>query len=128
MSKLPTLVEQNLRVYAAYKTTEEYILEHEIKPRISQAIIDEHKENPIGKHSDELERILIYFRKNHLEIDGKYILVCTKPHKEWRIAELSGQKGVPPKLLEDSFNDRFEAEHGLFLKRLKKNKFLENLK
>jgi hypothetical protein len=26
--------------------------------------------------------------------------------------------GVPPELLPDSFPDRYEAEHGLFLKRL----------
>lgn len=125
MAKIPTLLEQNLRAHKAYKTAEQYILEKEIKPRISKEIIDEHKNNPIGKHSDNLERVLIYFRKNHLEMEGKYILVCTKPHEEWRIAELSGKKGVPPKLLDDVFDDRFEAEHGLFLKRLEKNNFLK---
>jgi hypothetical protein len=62
--------------------------------------------------------VLIYLRKHHLEMEGKYILVCTKPHEEWRIATLTGQPSVPPELLPDSFPDRYEAEHGLFLKRL----------
>lgn len=118
---LPSLGEQNERVGKAYLQVEEHIFEEEVRPRISQDIVEEHRERPIGKHSDELERVLIYLRKHHLSMAGKYILVCTKPHEEWRIAELSGEPGVPPTLLDDTFHDRFEAEHGLFLKRLRDN-------
>jgi hypothetical protein len=116
--ELPSLDEQVLREHAAYLQVERHILETEVKPRVTQAIVDEHRRRPIGKHSDDLERVLIYLRKHHLEMEGKYILVCTKPHEEWRIARLSGKPGVPPELLSDSFSDRYEAEHGLFLKRL----------
>ena len=119
--QLPPAAEQLAREHAAYLQVERHILETEVKPRIARAIVDEHRENPIGKHSDELERVLIYLRKHHLEMPGKYILVCTKPHQEWRIATLSGKPGVPPELLDDSFPDRHEAEHGLFLKRLADN-------
>lgn len=116
--RLPSLEEQVAREHATYLQVEQRVLEAEVKPRVTQAIIDEHCERPIGKHSDELERVLIYLRKHHLEMEGKYILVCTKPHEEWRIATLSGKPGVTPELLPDNFPDRYEAEHALFLKRL----------
>lgn len=116
--QLPSEAEQVARQHAAYLQVERHILETEVRPRAAQAIVDEHRDRPIGKHSDELERVLIYLRKHHLEMPGKYILVCTRPHEEWRVATLSGTPGVPPELLPDSFSDRDEAEHGLFLKRL----------
>jgi len=116
--QLPSAEEQVAREHATYLQAEQHVLEAEVRPRVTQAIIDEHRERPIGKHSDELERVLIYLRKHHLEMPGKYILVCTKPHEEWRLATLSGVPGVPPELLPDSFPDRYEAEHALFLKRL----------
>jgi hypothetical protein len=116
--QLPSMEDQIGREHAAYLQVERHILETDVKPRVTQAIIDEHRERPIGKHSDELERVLIYLRKHHFEMEGKYILVCTKPHEEWRIATLAGKPGVPPELLPDSFPDRYEAEHGLFLTRL----------
>jgi hypothetical protein len=116
--QLPSLEDQIAREHLAYLQVERHILETDVRPRVTQAIIDEHRERPIGKHSDELERVLIYLRKHHFEMEGKYILVCTKPHEEWRIATLAGKPGVPPELLPDSFQDRYEAEHGLFIKRL----------
>jgi hypothetical protein len=116
--ELPSLEEQVLREHQAYLQVERHVFESEVRPRVTKAIVEEHSRRPIGKHSDELERVLIYLRKHHLEMQGKYILVCTKPHEEWRIATLSGVPGVPPELLPDAFSDRYQAEHGLFLKRL----------
>ncbi len=127
MPILPTLRQQQAREAEAYRRTEDYILRHEIKPRITSEIIDEHRRQPIGKHSDQLERVLIYLRKNHLEMAGKYILVCTKPHKEWRIAEIAGDHDQAPELLEHSFSDRHEAEHALFVKRLRDNGLLDGI-
>ncbi|SHL10117.1 hypothetical protein SAMN05443637_11834 [Pseudonocardia thermophila] len=124
---LPTLTQQREREHAVFRQAEEYILNNEIKPRISEEVIEEHRRLPIGKHSDDLERILVYLRKNHLTMARKYILVCTVPHREWRIAELSGEPGKPPHLLPDAFSDRYEAEHGLFLKRLRDNGLLEGI-
>lgn len=116
---LPSLDTQVMREHAVYRQVEDHIFATEIKPRVTPEIVEEHRRRPIGKHSDELERVLVYLRKHHLEMAGKYILVCTKPHEEWRIAELPGGPGVQPRLLEDTFRDRYEAEHGLFLKRLR---------
>src|SRR3954447_1824580 len=89
----------------------------EIKPRVTREIIEEHRSRPIGKHSDELERVLIYLRMHHLEMAGKYILVCTKPHEEYRIGRFLGNPG-PPELLPETYPDRNEVEHALFVRRL----------
>ena len=61
--------------------------------------------------------MLIFLRRHHLEMKGKYILVCTKPHEEYRIGRLTGGFG-PPDLLPERYPDRYEAEHAVFLKRL----------
>ncbi len=114
---LPSLDEQNAREHAVYRQVEEHIFETEIKPRITPELIDEHRRRPIGKHSDDLERVLTYLRKHHLEMTGKYILVCTKPHQEWRIGVI--RDDVPPELLDEVFHDRYEAEHAVFLRRLR---------
>jgi hypothetical protein len=125
MARLPSFEEQQSRAHAAYRQVEEHIFETEIVPRVTKEIIDEHRERPIGKHSDQLERVLTYLRKNHLEMGGKYILVCTKPHEEWRIASITGEPDKPPVLLDDTYADRLEAEHGLFLKRLRDHGLLD---
>jgi len=96
------------------------ILEKEIRPLVTPELIEEHRRNPIGFHSDELERVLIYLRKHHLDMAGKYVIVCRRLHEDYRIGVLSGVRGVGPKVLEDEkFNSREEAEHGVFLRRLK---------
>ena len=114
---LPSLDQQNAREHAVYRQVEEHIFETEIKPRVTPEMIEEHRRRPIGKHSDDLERVLTYLRKHHLEMSGKYILVCTKPHEEWRIGVI--RDDIPPDLLDEVFHDRYEAEHGVFLRRLR---------
>ena len=127
MPELPSLDEQMRREHGAYLQAEAKIFELEIVPRINAELIEEHRRRPIGKHSDDLERVLIYLRKNHLSMEGKYILVCTKPHEEWCIAEITGQPDMPPVLLDDRYDDRYQAEHGLFLRRLRDNGLLDGL-
>src|SRR5208337_3500304 len=109
----------NSKAEAAYNEHDARIFADTIKPLVTKQIIEEHKRKPIGIHSDALERVLIYLRRHHLKTAGKYIIVCSKPHQEWRIATLSGVRGAPPKIDEQSrFASREEAEHGVFLKRL----------
>jgi hypothetical protein len=125
VTRLLSLEEQRGRAHAVYRQVEKHIFQTEIVPRVTAEIIEEHRAKPIGKHSDELERVLTYLRKNHLEIGGKYILVCTKPHEEWRIATITGGPDRPPVLLDEAFTDRFEAEHAIFLKRLRDHGLLD---
>lgn len=110
---------QTAKEQATYNELDQKIRTETVKPNVTKEIIEEHKRNPIGKHSDALERVLIYLRRNHNQMQGKLIIICTKPHQEWCIGELSGVRGQPPKVTNECFSSRNEAEHGVFLKRLK---------
>ncbi|MFB4165759.1 hypothetical protein ACE1TI_18645 [Alteribacillus sp. JSM 102045] len=104
-----------------YLQTDKRILEHRIKPLITKELIQEHRDNPIGKHSNDLKIVLNYLRRHHEDIKGKYLVICTEPHKKWCLGEHPGKRGVPYKVFDDEcFDSREEAEHGLFIKRLKK--------
>ncbi len=79
----------------------------------------EFKSNPFGPHSAELQRILNRMRWEPLK--GKFVLVCTKPHQEWTLAELPGERGKPIKLHEDQvFTSLADAEWEVFKRRWKR--------
>ncbi|WP_295651171.1 hypothetical protein [uncultured Dietzia sp.] len=119
MPTLPSLSDQRRRENEVHAVAERIIFDKHIRPRVTSAIIAEHRERPIGHHSDELERVLIHLRKHHGTMSGKYILVCTIPHEEWRVARITGIPKELPQLLDQPYSDRDEAEHGIFLMRLR---------
>ncbi|RBI59831.1 inner-membrane translocator [halophilic archaeon] len=101
----------------AYEDLDRTIAKEEILPRIDDEVIAEHENNPIGQHSDDLERILTYFRRQPVE--DKYVLVETEKDEEWRIGKTPGIRGETPEIVdEQTFDSQEEAEHGLFLKRI----------
>ncbi|GAB7387634.1 hypothetical protein BSNK01_14710 [Bacillaceae bacterium] len=104
-----------------YLETDKRILENKIKPLITKELIEEHRKNPIGKHSRELDVVLNYLRRNHEEMEGKYLIICTEPHKKWCLGQHPGARGVPYKIfMDECYDSREAAEHALFIKRLKK--------
>ncbi len=56
-----------------------------------RALADEFRRQPLGRHSPGLQSVLTKFRGEQME--GKYVLVCTRPHAEWRLGQLSGVRG-----------------------------------
>jgi hypothetical protein len=83
-------------------------------------LAEEFKAKPFGPHGAELQKVLNVMRWEPLE--GKYVLVCTKPHKEWCLGQLPGKRGVPVKLYEDvTFGDLGDAEWHIFKLRWKKH-------
>lgn len=65
----------------------------------------------------DLRRVLLRMRGE--SVAGKLIIVCTKIEKEWRIARLSGIRGVPPVFVNDKvYDDEQEIQHDIFLMRL----------
>ena len=73
----------------------------------------EFRDDPFGHHSPELTRILNVMRAGPM--DGKYCLVCTRPHAEWRLAVLSGRRGVAPRVEHNRvFHSLAEAEWAVF--------------
>jgi branched-chain amino acid transport system permease protein len=88
-----------------------------VRRLLSEDIIAEHQRDPRGHHSDTLKRVLDYLRRSN--VLTPYVVICTKPFREWRVARLSGARGQPPLFVdEQAFQSEAEAIHALFLKRV----------
>lgn len=112
---------QKMKHEAVYYDIDMRLFETTIKPLITKELIEEHRKNPIGKHSDDLGLVLRFFRRHHEQLEGKDVVICTTPNKEWHLGVYPGERGKGPTIFwEESFDSIEAAEHGLFLKRLKK--------
>ena len=114
-----------------YTQTDDFITRTHILPLLTdkqkrKALIEEHRANPVGKpgkagfagvqHSDDLARVLDKFRRRAMA--GKYVRVCVKPHKEYRIGIASGVRGNPVKILAKGYPSEDACEHAIFVKRM----------
>ena len=75
----------------------------------------EFRDTPLGPHSAELREILQILRWTPLE--GKRILVCTRPNEEWRIGINPGVRGKKIIFEGDPFDNFRGALWGLFRRR-----------
>ncbi|UTD26271.1 branched-chain amino acid ABC transporter permease [Bradyrhizobium sp. WD16] len=88
-----------------------------LKRLVSDAVIEEHRMRPLGQHSEPLERLLIYFRRQG-QVD-KYAIMVIEEFKAYRIVALSGHRGTAPRVVEDRlYGTPDEAYHALFLRRV----------
>jgi branched-chain amino acid transport system permease protein len=88
-----------------------------LKTLLTPEVVEEHRRSPQGQHSEALERLLIYFRRGPQA--GKYAITADQQLKAYRIVALSGQRGVPPREVEDKvYASAAEAQHGVFLRRV----------
>ncbi len=71
-----------------------------------------------GIHDDFLlNRVLLRMRAEPAK--DKLVVVCTKVEQEWRIARLSGVRGVPPEFVTDKvYDNEHDPQHDIFLMRL----------
>lgn len=70
--------------------------------------------NPRGPHSPELQRLVNELRFDKTMKD-KYVVVCTKPHQEWTLAQLPGERGKSIRLHKDQvFTNLDDAERAVF--------------
>jgi branched-chain amino acid transport system permease protein len=85
-----------------------------LRPLLTRKIIAEHKRDPVGIHSDALDRVLNYFRRpNMLE---RHVIVCTRPFKRWRVARMTGASGQGPLFADErTYNSEAKAAHAVFL-------------
>lgn len=109
------IVDRQLQVYARWDAKQREL----IKALITEELIEEHRRKPLGQHSDALERVLNYFRRQPQP--GKYVIVATRPWEEYRIGVLSGVRGTPAEILGDggTFATEQAAMHGVFLRRVR---------
>lgn len=110
----PPASDKTLQVYARWDAR----MKEKLRPLVTEELIAEHSRNPWGQHSDPLERVLNYFRRSPAR--GKYAVLCTRPHAEWRIIVMPGERGKAPTFLDDRrFSSEREAVHAVFNERVK---------
>ncbi len=85
-----------------------------------QDVVEEFNAKPIGHHSPALQRVLNVIRGQ--PVRDKYVLICTKPHQEWTLGQLTGERGRPVRMLTDHvFTSVAEAEREVFRRRWKRH-------
>lgn len=92
-----------------------------VAPEIGRSrrdLIEEFRQNPIGRHSPDLRLLL-----NRMRMSGgdtPYILICVSPHREWRLARKAKRRGSPIELVPGIiFHSPEEAEWEVFKLRWK---------
>jgi hypothetical protein len=107
--------------------TRTYILPYLVDPESRAKIIAEHRANPRGaaaqpgvkppNHSDGLKRLIDKLRMTPQA--GKHTIVEIVPWQQYAIGILPGQRGSVIKITKERYATREDAEHMIFLKRLK---------
>ena len=75
----------------------------------------EFRARPLGVHSPELQAVLTVMRGAGIE--GKHVLVMTRPHAEWTLARMTGDPPRPRLMPEHVFDSIEEAEWLVFRQR-----------
>lgn len=101
-------VDKQHQAYALFNAR----LKSEVKALITPALIEEHRRKPLGRHSDDLERVLNFFRR-----PPAYALYSRVPMREWQIIRLPIAPDAPPTPLDDTVHrSEAEAMHALFMR------------
>ncbi len=102
--------DRQLVVYARF--TEE--LKAQMRPLITEDLIEEHRRRPLGQHSDTLMRLLNMFRRA-----PAYALYSRTPCREFQVIRLPVSEGSEPMPVDDVvYTDQNEALHAVFLRNL----------
>ena len=114
--------------------TEKYVLPLLRDEKMRNKLIEEHRACPVGKaaqphkgqpmgeHSKELQIVLDKLRRQPMAVK-KYVTVCKKDFEDYRIGIVTGVRGQPVEILDESFSSEEACEHAIFLKRI--NRLLE---
>ena len=98
------------------KRFEEQLRAH-LRTLITPALIEEYRASPMGQHSDDLERVLNYFRRAPFE--GKYVLFELEANRKYKIMTTTAAEGGLPQDVDGTvYSDKNEALHAVFLKRV----------
>ena len=104
-----------------------YILPYLVDRADRERIIEEHRANPVyagtqpghpaPMHSETLRRLLDKLRTTPQQ--GKHTIVEITPWREYAVGILPGRRGASVEITDERYATRGEAEHAIFLKRLK---------
>jgi hypothetical protein len=102
---------------AAYAAAQHRFLTH-VKPRITPAVIAEHRADPFGRHSVDLDIVLRYLGRDLMASRPRYVLVAEVPYGRCCIGENPRIPGAPIKVTHECYASEEEAQHAIFLRRL----------
>jgi hypothetical protein len=91
-------------------------IERQLSDLVTRELVDEHRARSRGTHSPALTIILSYFRQ--APVRGKLALLAVRTSHTWRLVELSGEQGIPHRVVDREFAAESEAAHAAFLRRL----------
>ncbi|MCC7121704.1 MAG: hypothetical protein IT493_09125 [Gammaproteobacteria bacterium] len=104
----PAAVDKQLQTYALFNAR----LKAEIRALITPELIEEHRQKPLGRHSDALERVLNFMRR-----PPAFALYSRVAFREWQIIRLPIDPKLPPAPIDDAvYRSENEAYHALFLR------------
>ncbi len=84
---------------------------------VCDQIIEEHRQHPLGQHSEPLGRLLMHFRRK--PIAGKLAVRRNETNSTFRLVAFSGERGVPPRIVDDAeYATVEEAYHAIFLRQI----------
>jgi hypothetical protein len=95
---------------------ERRILE-KIRPFVTAAVVAEHRANPVGAHSLELDLILGYLRRHGNPAMDQLMIVATGPERDFHVAARA-EGDLPIEMREESYETAAAATHQIFLERL----------
>lgn len=73
----------------------------------------EYKASPFGPFSADLQKLLQLMRWGFPR--GRVVILCTKPYREWRLAEMGPRRGTPLRpLAGPAFSSYAEASWACF--------------
>lgn len=108
------------KVSEVVQRNKRFIWSHHIKPLVNDDLIMEHRRDPFGHHSVELDMVLAFLRSDPLQTMPQYVVMCLRPEREWVVGEHSRERGVP--VFAPGEAQRYasidETEHAIFLRRL----------
>ena len=98
------------QVYAVFNAR----LKAEIRGLVSPALIEEHRQAPLGPYSDALGRVVNFFRR-----PPQFGLYSPVPMRQWQIIALPITPGTPPQPLDEvCYSSEADAIHAVFLRHI----------
>lgn len=87
-----------------------------IKKVLNDGIIEEYRRQPLGRHSEPLERTLAYFRR--LPISEQYALK-REQNGTFRMISMSGKRGEPPAYASETvYQTESEGYFAVFMRQI----------
>lgn len=96
------------------------ILDRKLRPAFTAALVQEHKQNPFGPYSPDLESLLLFLRRNPDPDLLRYCVLKIGNPARWGVGHKPVRPGAPIMPIgEACYESRGEAEHAVFLHRLR---------